>query len=110
MIMAQKCEVGNTYRRLGAYLKSEGEARMRNHKDGSRKSHRRRFFSPFSTLICTLFRACGLVMGTGDEDCPEALLAWVDTALADLVVLAAAVLPQEESPFQPPLLDRKSVV
>ena len=40
---------------------------MKNHKDGSRKSHRRRFFSPFSTLICTLFRACGLVMGTGDE-------------------------------------------
>ena len=77
---------------------------MRNHKDGSRKSHRRRFFSPFSTLICTLFRACGLVMGTGDEDCPEALLAGMDTALADLVVLAAAVLPQEESPFQPPLL------
>lgn len=85
-------------------LKSEGEARMRNHKDGSRKSHRRRFFSPFSTLICTLFRACGLVMGTGDEDCPEALLAWVDTALADLIISAAAVLPEEEGPFQPPLL------
>ena len=43
-------------------------------------------------------------MGTGDEDCPEALLAWVDTALADLIVPAAAVLPQEEGPFQPPLL------
>ena len=85
-------------------LKSEGEARMRNHKDGSRKSHRRRFFSPFSTPICTLFRACGLVMGTGDEDCPEALLAGMDTALADLVVPAAAVLPQEEGPLQPPLL------
>lgn len=43
-------------------------------------------------------------MGTGDEDSPEALLAGVGAALADLVVLAAAVLPQEESPFQPPLL------
>ena len=85
-------------------LKSEGEARMRNHKDGSRKSHRGRFFSPFSTLICTLFRACGLVMGTGDEDCPEALLAGMDTTLADLVISAAAVLPEEEGPFQPPLL------
>ena len=42
-------------------------------------------------------------MGTGDEDCPEALLAWVDTALADLIVPAAAVLAQEESPLQPPL-------
>ena len=89
---------------LFAPLKSEGEARMGNHKGGSRKSCHRRFFSPFSTPICTLFRACGLVMGTGDEDCPEALLAGMDTALADLVVPAAAVLPQEEGPLQPPLL------
>ena len=43
-------------------------------------------------------------MGTGDKDRPKTLLAGVDTALADLVVLAAAILPQEESPFQPPLL------
>ena len=43
-------------------------------------------------------------MGTGDEHHPEALLAGVGAALADLVILAAAVLPQEESPFQPPLL------
>ena len=85
-------------------LKSEGEARMGNHKGGSRKSRHRRFFSPFSTPICTLFRACGLVMGTGDEDRPETLLAGMDTALADLVVPAAAVLPQEEGPLQPPLL------
>ena len=75
-----------------------------NHKGGSRKSRHRRFFSPFSTPIPAFFRACGLVMGTGDEDCPEALLAGMDTALADLVVPAAAVLPQEEGPFQPPLL------
>ena len=84
--------------------KSEGKARMGKSKGGSRKSRHRRFFSPFSTPICTLFRACGLVMGTGDEDCPEALLAGMDTALADLVVPAAAVLPQEEGPLQPPLL------
>ena len=89
---------------LFAPLKSEGEASMGNHKGGSRKSRHRRFFSPFSTPICTLFRACGLVMGTGDKDCPEALLAGMDTALADLVVPAAAVLPEEEGPFQPPLL------
>ena len=43
-------------------------------------------------------------MGTGDKDCPEALLAGMDTALADLVISAAAVLPEEEGPFQPPLL------
>ena len=76
----------------------------KNHKGGSRKSRHRRFFSPFSTPIPAFFRACGLVMGTGDEDCPEALLAGMDTALADLVVPAAAVLPEEEGPFQPPLL------
>src|SRR5699024_12368218 len=89
---------------LFAPLKSEREARMGNHKGGSRKSCHRRFFSPFSTPICTLFRACGLVMGTGDEDRPKALLAGMDTALADLIILAAAVLPQEEGPLQPPLL------
>ena len=75
-----------------------------NHKGGSRKSRHRRFFSPFSTPIPAFFRACGLVMGTGDEDCPEALLAGMDTTLADLVISAAAVLPEEEGPFQPPLL------
>ena len=87
-----------------APLKPEGQAHMGNHKGGSRKSRHRRFYSPFPTLIPTLFRACGLVMRAGDKNCPEALLAGMDTALADLVVLAAAVLPQEESPFQPPLL------
>ena len=75
-----------------------------NHKGYSRKSRHRRFFSPFSTPIPAFFRACGLVMGTGDEDCPEALLAGMDTTLADLVISAAAVLPEEEGPFQPPLL------
>ena len=85
-------------------LKSEEEAHMGNHKGGSLKSCHRRFFRPFSTPICTLFRACGLVMGTGDENRPEALLAGMDTTLADLVISAAAVLPEEEGPFQPPLL------
>ena len=42
-------------------------------------------------------------MGAGDKNHPEALLAGVGAALADLVILAAAVLAQEESPFQPPL-------
>ena len=77
---------------------------MGNHKGGSRKSRHRGNFSRFSTLIPTLFRACGQVMGTGDERCPETLLAGMDTSLADFVVLAAAVLPQEEGPLQPPLL------
>ena len=87
-----------------APLRSEGQAHMGNHKGYSRKSRHRRFSVPFSTPISALFRACGLIVGTGDENSPKTLLAGVDTALADLVVLAAAVLTQEESPFQPPLL------
>ena len=75
-----------------------------NHKGCSRKSRHRRFPVLFSTPISALFRACGLVMGAGDKNCPEALLAGMDTTLADLVISAAAVLPEEEGPFQPPLL------
>ena len=89
---------------LSAPFKLKGQTHMGNHKGGSRKSRHRRFFSPFSTPIPTLFRACGLVMGTGDKNRPETLLAGMDTALADLIVPAAAVLPQEEGPLQPPLL------
>ena len=48
-------------------------------------------------------------MRAGDKNCPEALLAGMDTTLADLIVPAAAVLLQGEGPVQPPL-DRKSVV
>src|SRR5699024_4625876 len=69
-------------------LKSVRQTHMGNHKGGSRKSRHRRFYSPFSTPIPAFFRACGLVMGTGDEDCPEALLAGMDTTLADLVISA----------------------
>ena len=76
---------------------------MGNHTAPTRKSRHRQFSVLFSTPIPTLFRACGLVMGAGDKNHPETLLAGVDTALADLVVLSAAVLPQEESPLQPPL-------
>ena len=66
---------------LFAPLKSEGEDYMGNHKGGSRKSRHRRFFSPFSTPIATLFRACGLVMGTGGEHRPKVLLVGIDTPL-----------------------------
>ena len=85
-------------------LKSGEKAHMGNHKGGSRKSRHGRNKRQFSTPIFTLFRACRLVMRTGDKNRPETLLAWMDTALADLVVPAAAVLPQEEGPLQPPLL------
>ena len=77
---------------------------MGNHTTSTQESRHRRFSVLFSPPIPTLFRACGLVIGTGDKDHPETLFAWVGTALADLVILAAAILAQEESPFQPPLL------
>ena len=38
-------------------------------------------------------------MGTGDKNHPEALLAGVGAAIADLVILSAAVLAQEEKPI-----------
>ena len=43
-------------------------------------------------------------MWTGDENRPETLFAGMDTALAELVILASAVLTQEERPFQTPFL------
>ena len=43
-------------------------------------------------------------MRTGHHHRPETLLAGMDTALAELVVLAPAVLAQEERPFQTPFL------
>ena len=77
---------------------------MGNHKGGSRKKRHRRNSRPFSTLIFTLFGAHGLVMGAGNKDRPKTLLAGMDTSPAYFIILAAAVLPQEEGPFPPPFL------
>ena len=43
-------------------------------------------------------------MRTGQHHRPETLLAGMDTAFAELVILAPAVLAQEERPFQMPFL------
>ena len=43
-------------------------------------------------------------MRTGQHHRPETLLAGMDTAFAKFVVLAPAVLTQEERPFQTPFL------
>ena len=43
-------------------------------------------------------------MRTGHHHCPETLLAGMDASFAELVVLAPAVLAQEERPFQTPFL------
>ena len=43
-------------------------------------------------------------MWAGHHHRPEALLAGMDAALAELVVLVPAVLAQEQRPFQTPFL------
>ena len=61
-------------------------------------------FYDFYTLIVAVFRPLGMVVGTLHQLCPEALLAGMDTAHADFVILPPAVVAQEEVPFQPPFL------
>ena len=68
-----------------------------------RKSLHRRFLAPFSTLILAFFGTAGKIVRAGHHHCPEALLAGIDTAFTELVILASAVLAQEERPFQTPL-------
>ena len=72
------------------------------HKGCLFRSRQRSLWSRFSTHIPTFFHAFGLVMRTGNQNRPEALLAGMDTAFADLIILAAAILHQEEGPFHPP--------
>ena len=43
-------------------------------------------------------------MRTGHHHRPETLLAGMDTAFAEFVILTPAVLAQEEGPFQTPFL------
>ena len=76
---------------------------MGNHKGRVGKRRHRALFSPFSTLIHAFFHALGLEVRAVQHHRPEALLAGMDTALAEAVVLPPAVFPQEEGPFQPPL-------
>ena len=76
---------------------------MGNHKGGVWKRRHRGLFCPFPTRIPTFFHPPGLVMGAVHHHRPEALLAGMDTALAEAVVLPPAVRPQEEGPLQPPL-------
>ena len=75
-----------------------------NHTALTRKSRHSRFLDPFWTLISAFLGAAGKIVRTGQHHRPETLLAGMDTALAELVILASAVLAQEERPFQTPFL------
>ena len=77
---------------------------MINHKGLLLKRAYRGRKTHFSTLILTVYRPLGTVMGTGNHLCPETLLAVVGTGLAELVILPSAVASQEERPFQLPFL------
>ena len=74
-----------------------------NHKGSVWKSRYRRLFCRFCTLIPAVFGAFGKIVGTGHHHRPETLLAGVDAALTEFIVLAAAILSQEEGPLLPPL-------
>ena len=77
---------------------------MGNHTALTRKSRHSRFLDPFWTLISAFLGAAGKIVRTGQHHRPETLLAGMDTALAEFVILASAVLAQEERPFQTPFL------
>ena len=81
----------------------QGHNRKGNHKGSLRKSRYKRLFYHFSILIPAVFGASGQIVGTGHHHRPETLLAGVDAALTEFIVLAAAILSQEEGPFLPPL-------
>ena len=69
---------------------------MEKHTAPKRKSHHRRFLRPFRTLIPALLGAAGKIVRAGHYYRPETLLAGMNAALTELVVLAPAVLTQEE--------------
>lgn len=77
---------------------------MINHKGLLLKRSYRGRKQGFSTLILTVYRAFGTVMGTGNDFCPKTLLAVVSAGFAELIILPSAVAAQEECPFQTPFL------
>ena len=77
---------------------------MGNHTAPTQKSRHRRFLGQFWTLIPALFGAARKIVRTGHYHRPETLFAGMNAALTELVILAPAVLTQEERPFQTPFL------
>src|SRR5699024_3519153 len=75
---------------------------MGNHAATTLEIRRRRFLRLFLILIPALFGTEGKIVRTGQHHRPETLLAGMNAALAELVILAPAVLAQEERPFQTP--------
>ena len=61
-------------------------------------------FSPILDPNSRTFGTEGKIVRAGYHYSPETLLAGMDAALTELVILAPAVLAQEECPFQTPFL------
>lgn len=83
---------------------SEERDGMINHKVLLLKRSYRGRKQGYSTLILTVYRAFGTVTGTADYFRPETLLAVMDTAFAQRIVIPPAIAIKEERPFQTPLL------
>lgn len=77
---------------------------MINHKGLLLKRSYRRRNLRYSTFIFTVYRAFGTVTGTDDYSRPDTLLAVMDTAFAQRIVIPPAIAAKEERPFQTPLL------
>lgn len=95
--------MGNVRNRTFFPSHQQNHRRKGNHKGSLWKSRYRRLFCRFPTHIPAVFGTFGKVAGTGHHHRPETLPAGVDAALTEFIVLAAAILSQEEGPLLPPL-------
>ena len=86
------------------FVYGQSGRRKGKHKGMARKQRYSELFYDFRTFIVTVFRPLGMVVGALHQLCSEALLAGMDAAHTDFVILPSAVLSQKEIPFQPPFL------
>lgn len=77
---------------------------MINHKGLLIKSRYRGTKAEFSILIATLFCSSGKIPGTGNQICPETLLATMGAGLTELIILPPAIAAQKKAPIPTPLL------
>ena len=77
---------------------------MINHKGLHIKSRYKGKKTVFSTVFTTFFCPPGKIPGTGNQLCPETLLAGMGTGLTDPVILPFSITAQEKDPVPAPLL------
>lgn len=77
---------------------------MINHKGLLLKSRYKGKKAVFSTVFTTFFCPPGKIPGTGNQICPETLLAGMGAGLTDPVILALTIATQKKAPIPTPLL------